>query len=162
MRTLCRGMQEAVAAIESHWFQGFILLVILINSIFLAMDYYGQSDEWETMLKNANYAFVAIFVFELAVKLYGYGYKGYFADLPNRFDFVVVFCSVVEIVIVDIVGFGDAASLSVFRALRLMRVLQLGHLVPISPICLRKLFPHMRANSTTFCLCGLWDGDAFA
>lgn len=46
-----------------------------------------------------NYAFLAIFVLEMIIKLLGLGFKEYFIDGYNVFDCVIVMLSIVEIVV---------------------------------------------------------------
>lgn len=48
---------------------------VLMNTIVLAMDYYGISNEMEEVLSNINLVFTIIFIIELAIKLAGLGFK---------------------------------------------------------------------------------------
>lgn len=73
---------------------------------------------------GANLAFTVYFAVEMLVKLAGLGVRGYWSDGMNAFDGVVVVASVVELILSATGHYG--ASLSVFRAFRLMRVFKLA------------------------------------
>ena len=47
-------------------------------------------------LEIINLIFTTIFLFEAIVKIVGLGIIGYFSKGWNKFDFIVVLCSVVE------------------------------------------------------------------
>lgn len=55
--------------------------------------------ELEMATDYTNYAFLAIFVLEMIIKLLGLGFKEYFIDGYNVFDCVIVMLSIVEIVV---------------------------------------------------------------
>jgi Ion transport protein len=71
-----------------------------------------------------NLALTIYFTVEMVIKLCGLGLRGYLADRMNAFDGVVVLASLVEILLTSLGWHG--ASLSVFRAFRLMRVFKLA------------------------------------
>ena len=52
------------------------------------------------MIERINYAFLAIFVVEAAIKLIGYGGR-YFKDTWNKFDFIIVISSLIVLVITN-------------------------------------------------------------
>ena len=72
--------------------------------------------------KILNYVFTAIFTVEMSLKIFAFGWRGYFRDAWNRFDFVVVMGSLIDILISDILQV-DAISGAVFRLFRVGRVL---------------------------------------
>ena len=80
-------------------FDSIILLVIFVNTVCLAIEYPGMSEEFKEQLKWLNIWFGFIFIFELIVKMIGFGPKLYFRDGFNTYDFVVVILSSVEIVL---------------------------------------------------------------
>lgn len=106
---------------EKKWFTDFISAVVLINCIVLGADRYGQSPDTENMLEIINTLCTVVFIVELVIKLVGLGYQGYVSDSMNIFDGFIVFASVVEWFLPD----GDAGGISVFRALRILRIVKL-------------------------------------
>ena len=65
----------------------------------LAMDYYHESSTYSNNLDMLNLAFFSFFVFELVVKLSGFGFKYYFHDKFNWFDSAVVFVGILDIIL---------------------------------------------------------------
>ncbi|PDW01785.1 ion transporter [Candidatus Viridilinea mediisalina] len=108
------------ALVEAPSFQRFIILVIVINALTLGLEtsatIMAQVGPWLHMLDRIA---LAIFVLELGLKLWAYGWK-FFRSGWNIFDFVIV-----SIALIPAVG-----ALSVLRALRILRVLRLFSVVP--------------------------------
>lgn len=114
---------RVAAGIKSKTFTLFIMVVVLINTIFLAMDHAGQSKEFENILRMGNITFVSIFVVEMLLKMWVYGPTVYWSYKFNRFDTIVVLISVLE----EAMGYfldGPPMGLSVFRSVRLLRLLK--------------------------------------
>lgn len=114
--------------VNGAWFSGFIILTIVVNAGFLAVDHAHQSDEITTILTIGNYIFVGIFVFELFLKLIVLGPKLYVFDGFNIFDAVITLLSIVELLITEVPALyveGDMA-IRVFRSLRLFRILRVA------------------------------------
>eukprot|EP00818_Percolomonas_sp_WS_P004549 CAMPEP_0117439440 /NCGR_PEP_ID=MMETSP0759-20121206/2566_1 /TAXON_ID=63605 /ORGANISM="Percolomonas cosmopolitus, Strain WS" /LENGTH=1994 /DNA_ID=CAMNT_0005231155 /DNA_START=388 /DNA_END=6369 /DNA_ORIENTATION=- len=104
--------------VRNEWFTRFMLVTIVLNTLFLAVEHYNQPD-WLTMVEEiSNYIFTSIFTVELTLKLYGLGIS-FFKDWFNILDFFVVGASIVELV------FADMASFSALRTFRLLRVFKL-------------------------------------
>jgi len=76
-------------------------------------------------LYYANYVFTFIFIFEMIVKMIGLSIPGYWADNFNKFDFVIVMFSIVELITVFL-NLDGISGLSVLRSFRLLRVLKLA------------------------------------
>jgi hypothetical protein len=74
-----------------------------------------------------NEVFTYIFLVEMITKLIGLGFKDYAADGFNVFDAVIVVISVVELFLRQgNVEFSSNGAISVFRAVRLLRVFKLA------------------------------------
>jgi len=83
--------------VNSPIFSGFIILVIILNTLALAMDRYPEWDgDVATMLSVSNTVFTAIFIAEVVLKLAGLGVCGYAADKFNLFDALIVVVSITE------------------------------------------------------------------
>eukprot|EP00762_Andalucia_godoyi_P008681 ANDGO_00428.mRNA.1 Muscle calcium channel subunit alpha-1 len=116
---LARLRKRLRRVISSRYFVGFISVMILLNTVVLAMDYYPESEAYANALWTANVVFTAVFVAELVIKFIALGPKQYVSDRFNIFDAVVVVFSVLELII------GDSNGLSVLRIFRLMRLFKL-------------------------------------
>jgi hypothetical protein len=110
--------------VESRGFELFIMSMIMLNVVFMMMNYFGQDDGWQLMLSVANYIFCTVFTIEAILKLYALGPTEYFARNWNRFDFTIVVLSWVGIV----ANLGSLATL-----LRVARIARIFRLVQTSP-----------------------------
>ena len=105
---------------ESPQFEKGIIVLILVNTGFLAIDHY-DSPQWLIDLSDiANLFFTVVFALEMILKLIGFGFRKYVADGFNIFDAFIVIMSYVELFIP-----GDDSSLSVLRAFRLLRIFKI-------------------------------------
>ncbi|ELT95078.1 hypothetical protein CAPTEDRAFT_210954 [Capitella teleta] len=103
-----------------------IMMIILLNMLTMAMEHYGQSDEFTMVLKYINQVFIAIFTLECVMKLLGLRWY-YFKQPWNVFDFVVVVFSILGLAMSDLVKdyFVSPTLLRVVRVFRVGRVLRL-------------------------------------
>lgn len=75
---------------SSSWtFTAFINFAIILNTICLGLDKYPSDDVLNQKLEKFNYAFFAIFLIELVIKVIGFGPKVFLRDNYNIFDTVV-------------------------------------------------------------------------
>ena len=118
---------------------GVSMLLVLGNTIILALDKHPMSPEIENRLEICNFFFTVAFMLEMVLKLGGLGLKKYLADNFNRFDGTIVLISVVETALEWPPGFftgpktddevadgGGQSGLSVLRAVRLFRIFKLA------------------------------------
>jgi voltage-gated sodium channel len=106
--------------VEHKRFQQFIIWVIVANAVALGLE--TSPDVVETfgpLLFTADRIMLGIFVVEIALRLYAYGWR-FFADPWSVFDFIVVGISLIP----------STGPFSVLRALRVLRVLRLVSAVP--------------------------------
>eukprot|EP00605_Chrysophyceae_sp_TOSAG23-4_P002491 GSChrysophyteH1.ASY1.ANO1.2754.1 assembled CDS len=95
--------QFFVRLMNDYHFEGFILFMILLNSIFFSIADYSYVDldgtmltkgSWRnTLLIDTNLLFTIVFTFEAMVKIIGQGFRGrhgYINDPWNVLDFIVV------------------------------------------------------------------------
>ena len=64
----------------------------------LGLDGYPSEAEIAILIEHINLFFFLIFVFEMTVKMLGLGFKMYFKDAANIFDFIVVAVSMIDFV----------------------------------------------------------------
>lgn len=127
-------LQQQVIRLISHWsFEAFIMACIFGNMLTMALLYDEASANYVLALENINYAFTSVFCIEAVLKLYGLTPVNYFRSRWNCFDFGVVFCSLLEIILNLTVFQGGSNTLlrvgpqlvRVFRILRVSRLLRL-------------------------------------
>jgi len=83
----------------SDRFANFIMLAIAANTLVLTLTHEGMSYSFCHALEIANTLFMVIFLVEAVLKLTGLGARVYFSSGWNRFDFFLVFTSVLDIVL---------------------------------------------------------------
>ena len=104
------------------YFQLFITISIIVNSLILALDSSNNSDEMQKFLEMSNYIFTGIFVLEMIIKLLGSGIKLYFKDRFNIFDFLLIALSLVDIGLYYSKFSSKMAPLRAFRIFRLFKI----------------------------------------
>ncbi|WP_205471757.1 ion transporter [Nocardioides sp. SYSU D00038] len=101
--------------VESTWFQGSIIAVILVNAVVLGLEVSPRwMARWGDATSVVGWVTVAIFVVEISLRLFAHG-PSFFRGGWNVFDLVVVLIALAP----------TAGSYSVLRVLRVFRVLRL-------------------------------------
>jgi hypothetical protein len=80
-------------------FNVFIIVCILLNTFFLALDRYPISHDEELTIEYANLAFYLVFLLEMILQLIGRGVKQYCQDSFRVFDGFIVILSTIEVII---------------------------------------------------------------
>ena len=70
----------------------------------------------------AEFLFLGLFIFEMAIRMYALGVATFFGSSFNRFDCIVITGSVFEVFWVNFHERAGSFGLSALRALRLLRV----------------------------------------
>jgi voltage-gated sodium channel len=115
------SLRSRLAAwIEQPRVQHALIALILINAAILGMETSaGLMARWGPTLIAIDHAILAVFVVEIAIRIYAHGWR-FFRDPWSVFDFVVVGIALVP----------ASEAFSVLRALRVLRVLRLVTMVP--------------------------------
>ena len=118
---------------ENVWFDRIILMLILLNSLFLAMnDYEFRNPDGKTSWRNdlvneSELVFLLLFTIECTIKTIGMGFvvgKGtYLRDAWNWLDFIVVFVGWIGLL-------PGVANLTALRAIRVLRPLRSVNAIP--------------------------------
>lgn len=108
----------------SPLFDYFIMWCIIINTIIIGMNYFGQSDLYRQILEATNVLFALVFTMEALIKFIGLKER-YFESLWNIFDFVVVLGTNVGILVTTFGGSSVGSVVSVLRAFRIARITKL-------------------------------------
>ncbi|XP_073506495.1 voltage-dependent L-type calcium channel subunit alpha-1C isoform X8 [Phyllobates terribilis] len=85
--------------VNSTYFEYLMFVLILLNTICLAMQHYGQSCSFKEAMNILNMVFTGLFTVEMILKLIAFKPKGYFSDPWNVFDFLIVIGSVVDVIL---------------------------------------------------------------
>ncbi|KAM3728724.1 Voltage-dependent calcium channel [Dirofilaria immitis] len=118
--------------VTSTPFEYFIMAMICCNTIILMMKFHGNSEFYEKILRFFNTALTAIFTAESILKILAFGVRNYFRDGWNRFDFITVVGSITDALVTEFGGhFVSLGFLRLFRAARLIRLLQQGYTIRI-------------------------------
>eukprot|EP01059_Diplonema_ambulator_P007671 TRINITY_DN1715_c0_g1_i6.p1 TRINITY_DN1715_c0_g1~~TRINITY_DN1715_c0_g1_i6.p1 ORF type:complete len:1860 (+),score=520.28 TRINITY_DN1715_c0_g1_i6:90-5669(+) len=110
---------------ENPKFLSFVLGVIVINIFVMASASRNEPDEYSSVRDILNYVFLTVYTVEMIVKLLAYGQK-YFSDHWNRFDFVIVWGSLLSIAYSVAVNDNTLTVLSVARIFRIGRIFRLA------------------------------------
>uniref|UniRef100_A0A8D2JI70 Sodium channel protein n=1 Tax=Varanus komodoensis TaxID=61221 RepID=A0A8D2JI70_VARKO len=97
-----------------------ITICIVLNTLFMAMEHYPMTEQFNDVLNVGNLVFTGIFTGEMVLKLVAMDPYYYFQEGWNIFDGFIVTLSLVEL------GLSDVEGLSVLRSFRLLRVFKLA------------------------------------
>jgi len=112
--------RRLAAGIEQPRVQGALIALILVNAALLGLETFpGVNDRWGDWLQTLDRAILAVFVFEIALRLLAHRLT-FFRDPWSVFDFIVVSIALMP----------STGPFAVLRALRVLRVMRLISLVP--------------------------------
>uniref|UniRef100_A0A4W5M9I7 Sodium channel protein n=1 Tax=Hucho hucho TaxID=62062 RepID=A0A4W5M9I7_9TELE len=97
-----------------------ITVCIVLNTLFMAMEHYPMTEEFDHVLSVGNLVFTGIFTAEMCFKLIALDPYYYFQQGWNIFDGIIVSLSLMEL------GLANVEGLSVLRSFRLLRVFKLA------------------------------------
>ncbi|XP_077665630.1 sodium channel protein type 5 subunit alpha-like isoform X4 [Eretmochelys imbricata] len=97
-----------------------ITLCIVMNTLFMALEHYKMTKEFDDMLYIGNLVFTGIFTAEMIFKIIALDPYYYFQQGWNIFDSIIVILSLMEL------GLSSMGNLSVLRSFRLLRVFKLA------------------------------------
>ncbi|MGH0140174.1 UNVERIFIED_CONTAM: hypothetical protein FKN15_070501 [Acipenser sinensis] len=113
--------------VNSTGFEYIMFILILLNTITLAMQHYEQSEPFNYAMDLLNMIFTGLFTVEMILKLLAFRPKHYFMDAWNSFDALIVVGSVVDIAVTEFNSAEDSSRISItfFRLFRVMRLVKL-------------------------------------
>uniref|UniRef100_A0A3B5A5C6 Sodium channel protein n=1 Tax=Stegastes partitus TaxID=144197 RepID=A0A3B5A5C6_9TELE len=97
-----------------------ITICIVLNTLFMAMEHYPMTKEFDNVLSVGNLVFTGIFTAEMCFKIIALDPYYYFQEGWNIFDAIIVSLSLMEL------GLANVEGLSVLRSFRLLRVFKLA------------------------------------
>ncbi|XP_076351266.1 muscle calcium channel subunit alpha-1-like isoform X2 [Tachypleus tridentatus] len=111
--------------VTSQYFEYAIFICIMINTLSLAMKYHNQPQGYTMALDILNQIFTAAFALEFVLKVMAFGFKNYFGDPWNVFDFIIVLGSYIDILVSELNPGTNIISINFFRLFRVMRLIKL-------------------------------------
>nr|XP_032634771.1 voltage-dependent L-type calcium channel subunit alpha-1F-like [Chelonoidis abingdonii] len=133
-----RHQHRVWAAVNCSAFEYGMFLLILLNTIALAVQHYEQSQPFNYVMDLLNMVFTGLFTVEMVLKIIAFKPRHYFCDAWNTFDALIVVGSVVDIAVTEVNNGGhvgesseDSSRISItffrlFRVLRLVKLLSKG------------------------------------
>ncbi|XP_065427316.1 voltage-dependent L-type calcium channel subunit alpha-1F [Chrysemys picta bellii] len=129
-----RHQHRVWAAVNCSAFEYGMFLLILLNTIALAVQHYEQSQPFNYVMDLLNMVFTGLFTVEMVLKIIAFKPRHYFCDAWNTFDALIVVGSVVDIAVTEVNNGGhvgesseDSSRISItfFRLFRVMRLVKL-------------------------------------
>uniref|UniRef100_A0A7M4FQA8 Voltage-dependent L-type calcium channel subunit alpha n=1 Tax=Crocodylus porosus TaxID=8502 RepID=A0A7M4FQA8_CROPO len=113
--------------VNSTGFEYIMFVLIMLNTLCLAMQHYEQSKLFNDAMDILNMVFTGVFTVEMVLKVIAFKPKGYFSDAWNTFDSLIVIGSIVDVVLSEADNSEDSARISItfFRLFRVMRLVKL-------------------------------------
>ena len=107
--------------IKTQAFYWTVIILVFLNAICAALEHYNQPIWLNEFLIYTEITFLCTFIFEMSIKFYALGSNMYFRSSFNKFDCIVIFGSVFELIVTYV--YPDLSyGISVLRSLRLLRV----------------------------------------
>lgn len=142
---------KCLVYVKTNSFYWLVMVLVLLNTLTIATEHHHQP-EWLTSLQGqtsikvfflfvfysnlpvpsfppsswadmASRVLLVLFIVEMLVKMYALGLRAYFMSLFNRFDFFVVLCGILEMILFS-AGAVTPLGFSVLRCIRLLRILK--------------------------------------
>uniref|UniRef100_A0A671X5Q9 Voltage-dependent L-type calcium channel subunit alpha n=1 Tax=Sparus aurata TaxID=8175 RepID=A0A671X5Q9_SPAAU len=114
---------KCLVYIKTKAFYWLIMFLVFLNTLTIATEHHHQSDSLTSLQDVASRVLLVLFVIEMFVKMYALGPRAYFMSLFNRFDFFVVLCGILEMIMFS-AGAVAPLGFSVLRCIRLLRILK--------------------------------------
>uniref|UniRef100_A0AAZ3R2C7 Voltage-dependent calcium channel alpha-1 subunit IQ domain-containing protein n=1 Tax=Oncorhynchus tshawytscha TaxID=74940 RepID=A0AAZ3R2C7_ONCTS len=111
--------------IASSQFEYIMFVLILLNTLTLAVQHYEQSKTFNSVMDILNLIFTALFTIEMVIKLLALRTHQYFIDAWNTFDALIVVGSVLDIMVSELSKESGKVSITFFRLFRVLRLVKL-------------------------------------
>ncbi|XP_025893137.1 voltage-dependent L-type calcium channel subunit alpha-1F-like, partial [Nothoprocta perdicaria] len=97
-----RTQHRVWAMVNSTAFEYIMFVLILLNTIALAVQHYEQSKPFNYVMDLLNMVFTGLFTVEMLLKIIAFKPRHYFCDAWNTFDALIVVGSVVDIAVTEV------------------------------------------------------------
>ena len=98
-RLCCQKRISLARLIFSNAFEAFIMIVVVVNSVFIGISMIGSNGEELKSISIFSYIFLGIYIIEAFLKVTAIGFHKYWRDSWNKFDFLLVFVGVVALLV---------------------------------------------------------------
>ncbi|XP_056610320.1 sodium channel, voltage-gated, type I-like, alpha [Triplophysa dalaica] len=98
----------------------FITICIVINTVFMAMEFYPMDNSFSNLLSTGNQVFIVIFTAEMILKIIALDPYMYFQEGWNIFDSIIVSLSLLEVCLAKVLP--GKGFLRPFRLLRIFKL----------------------------------------
>ena len=109
--------------VQSEYFNNSSLVLIVLNTMLMATESYGASEDYEATVERANLAFTIVFALEVSLRLVAYGHR-FFYNSWNLFDLTVVVTSIIESLLAASIGIKVLRALRISRIFRTIRIVR--------------------------------------
>jgi hypothetical protein len=113
---------------ESSTLEVIVAVIVCINVIFMAVQYYDEPPVVDRMLFIVNLIFTCLYGIEIFIKLLGTGWK-FFSHGWNRYMLLILVTSIVDTVMDEVFDQSLPINVFLFRTVRIFRLLRIFRLV---------------------------------
>uniref|UniRef100_A0A7N6BXG7 Voltage-dependent L-type calcium channel subunit alpha n=1 Tax=Anabas testudineus TaxID=64144 RepID=A0A7N6BXG7_ANATE len=114
---------KCLVYVKTKSFYWVVMILVFLNTLTIATEHHHQTDSLTSLQDVASRVLLVLFVIEMLLKMYALGPRAYFMSLFNRFDFFVVLCGILEMIMLS-AGAVAPLGFSVLRCIRLLRILK--------------------------------------
>uniref|UniRef100_A0A3Q3A7L1 Voltage-dependent L-type calcium channel subunit alpha n=1 Tax=Kryptolebias marmoratus TaxID=37003 RepID=A0A3Q3A7L1_KRYMA len=114
---------KCLVYVKTKSFYWLVMFLVFLNTLTIATEFHHQPVRLTNLQDAASRVLLVLFVIEMFVKMYALGPRAYFMSLFNRFDFFVVLCGILEMIMLS-AGAVAPLGFSVLRCIRLLRILK--------------------------------------
>lgn len=114
---------KCLVYVKTKAFYWLVMFLVFLNTLTIATEHHHQPESLTSLQDVASRVLLVLFVIEMFVKMYALGPRAYFMSLFNRFDFFVVLCGILEMIMLS-TGAVAPLGFSVLRCIRLLRILK--------------------------------------
>uniref|UniRef100_A0A673UKE1 Voltage-dependent L-type calcium channel subunit alpha n=1 Tax=Suricata suricatta TaxID=37032 RepID=A0A673UKE1_SURSU len=113
--------------VNSSPFEYMMFVLIMLNTLCLAMQHHEQSKIFNDAMDILNMVFTGVFTVEMVLKVIAFKPKGYFSDAWNTFDSLIVIGSIIDVALSEADNSEESNRISItfFRLFRVMRLVKL-------------------------------------
>uniref|UniRef100_A0A7N8Y2I5 Voltage-dependent L-type calcium channel subunit alpha n=1 Tax=Mastacembelus armatus TaxID=205130 RepID=A0A7N8Y2I5_9TELE len=114
---------KCLVYVKTRSFYWIVMILVFLNTLTIATEHHHQPERLTSLQDVASRVLLVLFFIEMCLKMYALGPRAYFMSLFNRFDFFVVLCGILEMIMLS-AGAVTPLGFSVLRCIRLLRILK--------------------------------------
>ncbi|KAJ3586916.1 hypothetical protein NHX12_013308 [Muraenolepis orangiensis] len=114
---------KCLVYVKTRAFYWAVMIMVSVNTLAIATEHHHQSHSLTVLQDVVTRVLLLLFILEMLAKMYALGPRTYFMSVFNRFDFFVVMCGIVEMILLSVQSI-TPLGLSVLRCIRILRFLK--------------------------------------